>query len=144
MTSGVVAEPGLVIPYVYLWRHQNEAGEDSRRKVRPCVVVIAVRRGAAGAIRVAVAPITTQSPSDDRSAVALPPRVKLHLGLDTRPSWMICDEYNEFDWPGVDRAVTSAGAPVFGYLPDTLLERIRAEMRGARERGALKGSLRSG
>ena len=144
MTRGAVAEPGLVIPYVYLWRHQHEAGEDSGRKVRPCVVVIAVRRGATGVIRAVVAPITTQSPSDDRSAVALPPRVKLHLGLDTRPSWVICDEYNEFDWPGVDSAVTPAGASAFGYLPDALLERIRAEMRGARVRGALKGSLRSG
>ena len=137
-------DPGLVIPYIYLWRREHEAGEESGRKTRPCLIVIAVARPATGTVRVAVAPITTRKPADDRSAVILPPRVKSHLRLDAGPSWVICDEYNEFDWPGVDMGATSSGDSVFGYAPDALLEQVRAEMRAANARGALKRTPRSG
>jgi hypothetical protein len=38
--------------------------------------------------------------------------------LDAAASWVICDEYNEFDWPGVDLGTTPKGKSVFGYIPD--------------------------
>jgi hypothetical protein len=91
----------------------------------------------------AVAPITSQRPEPVRSAVELPPRVRAHLGLDAAMSWVICDEYNEFDWPGVDLGATPDGDFTFGYLPDAFVERVRAEMRAARARGALKSVPRS-
>jgi hypothetical protein len=80
----------------------REAGEESDRKIRPCLIAVAVRRSSAGKVRVAVAPVTTQVPDTARSTVAIPKRVRTDLGLDAAASWVICDEYNEFDWPGVD------------------------------------------
>jgi PemK-like, MazF-like toxin of type II toxin-antitoxin system len=136
-------EPGLVIPFVYLWRHEHEAGEESGRKIRPCLIVVAARRSTAGKVRVAVVPVTTQAPDTARSAVAVPKRVRTHLGLDAAASWVICDEYNEFDWPGVDLGTTSKGKSVFGYIPDALLEQVRAEMLAARKRGALRSVPRT-
>ena len=80
---------------------------------------------------------------DARRAVALPPRVKTHLGLDDRSSRVICDEYNEFDWPGVDLDVTTKGRPDYGFVPDALIDRVRAQMRDARSRGTLRGTVRT-
>ena len=134
----IVPEPGLVIPYVYLWRREHESGEETGRKARPSLVVIAVTIAATSKLRVAVCPITSQQPDPTRSAIEVPPRVKTHLGLDAARSWVICDEYNEFDWPGVDLDTTQAGASAYGFAPDPLVERVRAEMRNARGRGSLK------
>lgn len=131
-------EPGLVVPYVYLWRREHEAGEESGRKARPAVVVIVIVQTESGSPRVAVAPVTSQEPDASRSAVEIPRRVLTHLGLPAQRSWVICDEYNAFDWPGPDLSVTAAGKASYGYVPDALIERIRAEMRAARDRGALK------
>ncbi len=139
----ITPEPGLVIPYVYLWRREHEGGEESGRKARPSLIVIAVTIAATGKQRVAVCPITSQKPDATRSAIEMPSRVKTHLGLDAARSWVICDEYNEFDWPGVDLDTTSAGASSFGFAPDALVERVRAEMRAARARGALKSVTRT-
>ena len=131
-------EPGLVIPCVYLWRREHDAGEESGRKVRPTLVVIAITLASTDTLRVAVCPITTQTPASDRAALEVPSRVKTHLGLDAAQSWIICDEYNEFDWPGVDLEKTPAGAASFGHVPDALVERVRMQMRAARARGDLK------
>lgn len=143
MASRIAPEPGLVIPYAYLWRREHEAGEESGRKTRPGLVVVVATRKHAGGMRVAIAPITSQDPDLTRSAVELPRRVKAHLGLNAPRSWVICDEYNEFDWPGVDLGVTPDGKVAYGYAPDTLVEQVRAEMRAARTRGALKAVPRS-
>lgn len=89
-------EPGLVIPFVYLWRREHDAGEESGRKIRPCLIIAVVRRSPSK-VRVAVAPLATKVPDTKRSAIAIPARVGAHLGLDAAPSWVICDEYNEFD-----------------------------------------------
>ena len=134
----IVPEPGLVIPYVYLWRQEHEGGEESGRKTRPSLIVVAVTIAATGRVRVVVTPITSQPPDAARAAIEIPPRVKAHLGLDAPRSWVICDEYNEFDWPGVDLDITPAGSSSYGFAPDALVERVRAAMRAARARGALK------
>jgi hypothetical protein len=34
-------EPGLVIPYAYLWRHEYNRGLEEGRKTRPSVIVLA-------------------------------------------------------------------------------------------------------
>lgn len=141
--ADLVPEPGLVIPYVYLWRHQHARGEESGRKTRPVLIVIAVTRAATGKLRVAVAPITTQQPEPSRSAVELPQMVKAHLRLTAPRSWIICDEYNEFDWPGVDFDTTPSGEPAYGFVPDGLVQQVRTEMLDARHRGTLKAVPRS-
>jgi hypothetical protein len=128
---------GELIPYWYLWRAEFEAGEESGRKTRPCAVVVTVKM-TSGETKIAVVPVTHTKPPASRSAVELPREVKSRLGLDAARSWVICDEANEFTWPGYDIAKTPSGRPSFGFLPRGLLERIRAEFAAARARGAVK------
>lgn len=113
-------EVGDVIPYVYLWRREFEAGEETGRKERPCVIVVATESG-----RVLVVPITTKHPGA-RASLPMPPRVKAALGLDQTPSWILCDEVNEFTWPGFDLGRTPDGRASYGRIPDRLIEEIRA------------------
>lgn len=129
--------PGEVVPYSFLWAHESELGEESGRKLRPCVVVVAVRRLGADALLIAVAPVTTQF-SARRESVELPIGVKRKLGLDLRRSWIVCDELNQFEWPGFDLNPTPSGAPSFGFIPLSLLQRVRASSEAARVRGGLK------
>lgn len=114
-----------------------EAGEESGRKVRPCAVVVALKVST-GDTKVAVVPVTHSKPPASRTAVEIPHEVKSRLGLDAAKSWVICDEANEFTWPGFDVAKTPSGEPSFGFLPRALVERIRSELSAARARGALK------
>lgn len=132
-----LAEPpdvGEVIPYWYLWRDQHVGGEESGRKLRPCAVVTAVKTEA-GETRVAVLPITHAPPPQSRATVEIPSNVKVQLGLDAARSWVVCDEANEFTWPGFDTEKTPSGRPSFGFLPRGLLVRIRSEFLAARTRG---------
>ena len=50
-------EPGLVVSYSYLWHREHEAGREEGAKNRPCVIVLALERGADGATIVVVLPI---------------------------------------------------------------------------------------
>ena len=122
-------EVGDVIPYSYLWAREHEAGEDAGRKQRPCVVVVAVKPAGKDAVRVVVAPVTSQQPhSEDTSAIALPGALKAALNLDASPSWVICSEVNQFDWPGFDLGRTPEGATSYGKVPASLVQRIRDEI----------------
>ena len=133
----------MVVPYVYLWRRQHEAGEESGRKTRPCLIVIARASAQNERVRVAVCPLTTQPPDTARAAIEVPPRVITHLRLTARRSWVICDEYNEFDWPDVDLETTPSGNMSYGFMPDAFIEQVRGELRAARVRGALKNVPRT-
>lgn len=117
-------EVGLVISHWFLWRGEYEAGEDAGRKARPAVIVIAVARGEKDT-RVAVAPITHSKPEPGRVGVELPPVVKRQLGLDAQASWVICDELNEFNWPGADIERIPANRWSYGRLPYPLANKIR-------------------
>lgn len=125
-------EPGLVIPYAYLWRHEHRKGQEEGRKVRPAVIVLAVQSPKSGAPRVTVAPITHTPPASDGEAIELPPRIKQALGLDDERSWIVLDEVNQFAWPGYDlRPVPgSTDRFAYGFIPpklyDTVIARILA------------------
>lgn len=123
-------EPGLVIPYAYLWRHEHRKGQEEGRKVCPSVIVLAAQSPKGGAPRVTVAPITHTPPTKDGEAIELPTRVKQTLGLDDDRSWILLDEVNQFVWPGYDiRPVPgSKDRFAYGFIPpklyDTLIGRI--------------------
>lgn len=123
MTNASPPEVGDVLSFWYLWRHEFQAGEESGRKARPCVVVVAVARGLE-VTRVAVAPITHAPSATDRTAVELPAIVKTNLKLDDAPSWVICHELNEFNWPGYDLAELK-GRLLIGRLPHRVLHEVR-------------------
>ena len=127
-------EVGDVIPYSYLWAREHEAGEESGRKMRPCVVVVAVKPSGKDSTRVVVAPVTSRPPQADQSAIELPGALKGALKLDPSPSWVICSEVNQFEWPGFDLGRTPQGEPSYGRIPGSLLQRIREEIVKAKAR----------
>lgn len=131
-------EPGLVISYEYLWRHERNEGRDEASKTRPCAIVLVAERQADGAKLVLVAPITHRRPASLHAAVELPPKVKQHLGLDAQPSWAIVDEFNSFAWPGFDlRPVPgSRDRFAYGFLPPRLFARIVERIAHLRRSGA--------
>lgn len=121
-------EPGLVIHYEYLWRHEHEASFSQGEKRRPCAIIVAVTTEN-GATETVVAPITHRRPTPPSVGIEIPLKVKRHLGLDNAPSWVIVTDLNVFDWPGVDLYPVPGGPPgVFDYglLPPRLFETIRA------------------
>jgi hypothetical protein len=119
-------EPGLVICYEFLWSHEADAGNDQGEKKRPSVVVLATKiKGSQTSVT--VAPITHSEPSGAH-AVEVPAKVKQHLGLDGKRSWIICNELNEFVWPGYDLYPVPGGRRDqfdYGFIPPALYERVR-------------------
>ena len=85
--------PGLIARYAFLWSDEARQGRSEARKDRPCVVVVAVRRESDARVRVRVLPITHLPQHPDR-AVALPAKLKRHLGLDDDASWIVPEEAN--------------------------------------------------
>jgi hypothetical protein len=90
-------EPGLVIAYDYLWRHEHEAGRDYGCKIRPCAIVVAVENNS-GATEVVMAPIMHLEPMPPSQDIEIPSKVKQHLGLDHDRSWVILNDLNVFTW----------------------------------------------
>jgi hypothetical protein len=120
-------EPGLVVSYSYLWRHEHDFGHDEGIKYRPSVVVLVIERMGDEAPLVTVLPITHRAPRDPTSAVEIPARVKRHLGLDHERSWVIVSEGNEFLWPGYDlRKRSDADRYEFGILPGRFFDQVLA------------------
>ena len=92
--------PGMVVRYSFLWSSEARAGETEGYRDRPCVIVTAIRRAADGRLRVRVLPIT-HVPTEEARSIAIPAKVKRHLGLDADASWIVLDEVNEFFGPGL-------------------------------------------
>ena len=123
--------PGMVVRYSFLWSSEARAGQTEGRKDRPCVVVTAIKVAVDGRLRVRVLPIT-HAPTEQSRSIAIPPKVKRHLGLDADASWIVLDEANEFFWPGVDLRPVSRSKPgvwTFGVLPTEVFDEIRAKLR---------------
>ena len=120
-------EPGLVISYAYLWRHEHAAGLEEGRKTRPCVIVLAVEQQG-DATLVTVAPITHSMPTGATVGLEIPLRVKQHLELDDAQSWVIISEVNQFVWPGYDLRTVPGNKHRFdhGFLPPNLFEKIKS------------------
>ena len=119
-------EPGLVIGYAYLWRHEALARRAEGGKDRPCVIILAVRT-VEGRTVVTVAPITHAPPDRPDIAVEIPPATKARLGLDGERSWIVAADLNQFVWPGPDLRPISRDAATFAYgvLPAALYRQVR-------------------
>lgn len=111
----------MVIRYEYLWHREAAKGERVGQKpARPCVVMSA--RPNTGSFRVGVAPFTHTPPDDDSTAVEVPMKTKLRLGLtDPRTSWIICTELNFFQWPSSKIVEISPDKFDLGLLPTEML-----------------------
>ena len=118
-------ENGLVISYSYLWRNEYSAGKLAGLKNRPCALILVAENNEAEQI-VTVAPITHTAPQDINVAIEIPSKVKQHLGLDGERSWVILDDFNQFQWPGYDlRTIPKTlGEYAYGFLPPVLYAQI--------------------
>lgn len=134
-------EPGLVIQYGYLWRHEAERGLENARYPRPCAVVVAHRRLSSDAVEVVVAPFTTQPPPAERSAVEVPPRVRRSLGLTER-TWAMMDEVNVFTWPGFDLEPNASGEIAWDHVPPAFHAQLKAGLLAAAREGRLSRTPR--
>jgi hypothetical protein len=108
-----------------LWAREAAQGEESGRKDRPVVVVIAAEaRG--DRTQLLVAPITHNEPDRPGDAIELPPNVKRQLGLDRARSWIVLTELNRFLWPGPDvRIAPGQPSPIYDAIPDWLFFDVR-------------------
>ena len=132
--------PGLVVRCAFLWSDEARQGRSEARKGRPCVVVVAVRPEGDARFRVRVLP-TIHTAQHPERAVAPPPKVKRHLGLDADASWIVLDEANEFVWPGVDlRPITRSKPGVWSYgaLPQEIFAELRDRLRLIRDQRRVK------
>jgi hypothetical protein len=86
---------------------------------------------------VTVAPLTHRPPRHPAVAIEVPLAVKRHLGLDAQRSWIICDEVNEFAWPGFDlRPIPGRrGRYDHGFLPPGLFRQITARIAALKRGG---------
>ena len=137
-------ECGLVISYSYLWKHESGSGRTEGLKDRPCAIVLAIDSKDKQAKTVTVAPITHTPPSDPLLAIEIPAKVKQHLGLDDKRSWIVLDEFNEFVWPGFDlRPVPGKPARYdYGFLPPALFAIVLARILELRQSGIALASSR--
>lgn len=121
--------PGLVIPYSYLWADEAREGRTEGVKTRPCAVVVATANDD-GRTVATVVPITHSPPGAGVVSVEIPRRVKDALRLDAARSWVVLSEANQFVWPGYDiRPVPWDGSRWdYGMLPRALFSQIVAKL----------------
>lgn len=138
-------EPGLVIGYAYLWRHEALRGQDHGVKDRPCVIVLSVR-DVGGQTVVTVAPITHSPPDRPELAVEIPTGTKRRLGLDEARSWVVVGDLNQFVWPGVDLRPTRRGGRdyAYGLLPGALYRQVRERVVALAKAGRVRLTGRDG
>jgi hypothetical protein len=123
--SPPVPQPGEVIRYAYLWRHQRDTGRESGAKDRPAAVVLTAR-DRDGRPLVYVLPITSVAPIRPEDALLVPSQVRRRLGLQEEPCWIVVTEINRFVWPGPDlRPIEGGGGFSYGLLPRALFLTVR-------------------
>jgi hypothetical protein len=135
--------PGLVISFAYLWRREHAAGREEGAKDRPCAVVL-VATGPGNERVVSVAPVTHRAPEDPALGIEIPQSVKRHLGLDGQRSWIICDEVNQFAWPGYDLRPRPGTRDQYhyGFLPPRLYEQVVRRIAELKRAGRSVATLR--
>jgi len=120
--------PSLVINYFYLWKYEQQKGQEGGVKQRPCVILSAQEQESG--LRVIVSPVTTTKP-DTGAAIEIPAKVAHYLGLkEDVPSYIVCSEVNLFIWPGVDISSIQGdkGKFSFGYLPPKLFDKVKEQI----------------
>jgi hypothetical protein len=98
----ILNEPpiGNLVAYEYLWLSQQNTREDGA-KVYPVALIFAKKIIASVTLAYAVG-MSHKPPDASEKAIEVPRKLKRHLGLDEDPSWIYCDQLNEFTWPGPD------------------------------------------
>ncbi|ENN86113.1 hypothetical protein RHSP_32530 [Rhizobium freirei PRF 81] len=116
---------GFVFRYSYLWHRERLEGREEEVKDRPCLVLALVVNDVDGNKQVGVLPITHSPPEVASMAIELPSPIKLRLGLDDAPSWIILSESNYFAWPGPDIRPSETENGYLGPLPPSLFNEVK-------------------
>jgi hypothetical protein len=119
-----------VIGYSYLWATDHRNGAEEGFKNRPCAIV-ATQRIIEGREIVTVVPVTHSRPTNPADGVEIPTALKLHLGLDNLPSWVVVTETNDFLWPGPDLSPVPGAYPArfhYGMLPPRFFAHLRGQL----------------
>ena len=76
-----------------------------------------------------ILPITHSAPAGDTIGIAIPPRVRLALGLDDEPCWVIVSEHNIDEWPngGLQPLPGRPGVFSYGFIPPGLFLQIKTK-----------------
>lgn len=136
-------EPADLLSYSYLWAGEAAKGEESGRKDRPVVVVIAAMMHG-GRTQLLVAPVTHTAPERPADAIEIPRNVRERLGLDRERSWIVQTELNRFIWPGPDiRVAPGQSSPVYDAIPDWLFFEVRDAIVRRHAAGRLKVTRRT-
>jgi len=111
--------PGFVARYNDLWADTAARAREEGNKDRPAVIVLAIDGSGTAKSRVYVLPITHSAPPGSAHALEIPRAVARTAGLDTKSSWVILSEFNEFVWPGFDLGLIPGRSPLtfaYGFL----------------------------
>jgi hypothetical protein len=116
----------LVIRYDYLWTEESAAGRD-QGKERPACLVAATDPTVSPRF-VVILPITHTRPRRDTVGVEIPASVRVSLGLDDAPSWVVVSEHNVDEWPNSGLAPLPGRPGIFsyGFIPPRLFAQIKA------------------
>jgi hypothetical protein len=125
---------GHLIAYEYLWSSQNDSREDGA-KTYPAAVVMA-RDDLAPVPLAYVLGVSHKPPKESERALEVPAKLKRHLGLDDKPTWIYTDQINVFSWPGPDLRPAEAlsttpgvrGGCIIGPLPTDWFESVKAHL----------------
>ena len=116
---------GEVIHYSYLWRDEKRRGLEEGRKPRPSAVILSKKDTVSDVCRVLVLPITHTQPVDLGIAIEISDQEKRLIGLDNESQWIVCNEVNQFIWPGFDVRPRVGESHIYGMLPRNLYERAK-------------------
>ena len=122
-----------MVEYPYLWRWQQQQGEESGRKPRPVCVTVAAEHQ--GKTHLFLVPITSTEPDEGRAALEVPALEAKRGGLGADKSWVILDEINHDVFE--DSHDYDAGKPRLGRFSDPFTAKILRELESQRRAGRL-------
>ena len=125
---------GNLVAYEYLWLSQHNTREDGA-KVYPVALIFAKKTIASVTLAYAVG-MSHKSPAAFEKAIEVPRKLKRHLGLDERPSWIYTDQLNEFTWSGpelrpaewLSTLPSARGSCIIGALPSNWFALVKQDI----------------
>jgi hypothetical protein len=121
---------GLVVHYGFVWAGADRRAPPDTGKSRPCLIVdletvAEPSLGSRLVTRVTYLPISHTASRDSEHAVAVPPRVALHLGLTSQTSYIYTSYAVEDDWPfDVAQVPGAEGKFDYGPIPPRLFAAV--------------------
>ena len=123
---------GLVVHYGFVWAGAGRRRPPDAGKDRPCLIVdlreVAEPPPPGRTVqRVTYLPISHVLPRTGETALVIPARVALHLGLTSQTSYLYCSYAVEDDWPfDLARLPGSEDRFHYGLVPPRLFAQIAA------------------